>query len=160
MTVEEPRPPRSRGERLADVAARGWRLALTAVGAPDGLLVDNGSLVTAPLSARTRQVAEALERAGHLVNELEAEVQARSKLIEALAAEAEQAEQRAEDAVRRAAMGEEQAKAVDAYLDRALKNRISSFERSARRREWGLATVVAFIVGIACILVAHFVFGF
>jgi polyhydroxyalkanoate synthesis regulator phasin len=113
-----------------------------------------------PLAERAQEVTDALTKAGELLEELQTEVKARSVIIDGLASQTKEAEQRAEDAVRRAALNEEQAKAVDAYLDRALKNRLTELERTAGRREWVIGTVVCLIVGIASILFAHFLFGF
>lgn len=114
----------------------------------------------APLAERAQGVTDALTKAGELLEELQTEVKARSAIIDGLASQTKEAEQRAEDAVRRAALNEEQAKAVDAYLDRALKNRLTELDRTASRREWVIGTVVCLIVGIASILIAHFLFGF
>lgn len=113
-----------------------------------------------PLAVRAQQVSDALARAGALFAELESEVNARTALIESLVVKAEAAESRADNAIRRADLSEEQAKAVDAYLDRALKVELAKVERKTRRREWGLATLGGLTIGIASILIAHFSFGF
>jgi F0F1-type ATP synthase membrane subunit b/b' len=114
----------------------------------------------APLAVRAQEVSDALTNAQTLFADLEAEVEARTALVEALTNKAQAAERRADDALRRADLSEEQAKAVDAYLGRALKVQLGTVERKARRREWGLATLVGLIVGLASILIAHFLFGF
>jgi hypothetical protein len=113
-----------------------------------------------PLDVRAREVSEALARARDLLGELQAEVTARSQIIEGLAVETKQAEQRAQDAAARAGLTEREAEAVDALLSSALKQRLGELERRARLREWSLATVVALIVGLASILISHFIFGF
>jgi tetrahydromethanopterin S-methyltransferase subunit F len=57
-----------------------------------------------------------------------------------------------------------QTEAIDTLLVSALKTRVGELERNARRREWGLATIVALIiglvVGVVSIMIAHFAFGF
>lgn len=113
----------------------------------------------APLAVRAQEVTDALTRVGELLDELQAEVQARMTLIESLAGKAQDAEQRATDALRRANLSEEDAKAVDAYLNRALTVQLSEVEGKARRREWGLGTIGGLVVGIAAILIGHFLFG-
>ena len=95
----------------------------------------------APLAVRAQEVSDALTKAGSLMDELRAEVDARTALIDSLAAKTQDAERRSTDALRRADLNEEQAKAVDAYLDRALGVQLGLAERKARRREWGLATL-------------------
>jgi len=118
----------------------------------------------APLAVRAQEVSDALTKAGSLMDELRAEVDARTALIDSLAAKTQDAERRSTDALRRADLNEEQAKAVDAYLDRALGVQLGLAERKARRREWGLATlgglIVGLVVGVGSILIAHFLFGF
>jgi predicted nucleic acid-binding Zn-ribbon protein len=113
-----------------------------------------------PLDVRAREVSDALAKARDLLGELQAEVTARSQIIEDLAGETRQAEQRAQDAAARAGLTEKEAEAVDALLISALKQRLGELKQRARRREWSLATVVALIVGVVSILIAHLVFGF
>lgn len=119
---------------------------------------------TPSLTERANLVSEALRNVRQLFADLEAEVQARSAVVERLTGEAYQAEVRAEEAMKRAALNEEQAKAVDAWLDRALQSRLGEMERASRRREWLLGTIVTSIiglaVGVAAILIAHFWLGF
>lgn len=116
------------------------------------------------LAEQAEIVNEALNKARQLFEDLEAEVQARSAIVEHLATEARQAEVRAEEASNRAALNEQEAKAVDQWLDRALQQRLGNLESRARRREWLLATIVASIIGLAvgigAILIAHFLLGF
>ena len=114
----------------------------------------------APLAVRAQEVSDALTKARTLFADLETEVEARTALVEALTTKAQDAERRADDALRRADLSEEQAKAVDAYLGRAVKVQLDTVERKARRREWGLATLVGLIVGVASILIAHFLLDF
>lgn len=118
----------------------------------------------APLVERAQEVSDALMRAGALVEELQAEVLARSAIIESLFSQTRQAEERAEAAKLRAGLTEEESKAIDNYLDRALINRFAELEKSARKREWSLGTIVALViglvVGVGSILIVHFLFGF
>src|SRR5262245_11483618 len=94
-----------------------------------------------PLAVRAQEVSDVLTKAGALMGELQAEVQARMDLMNSLTAQTEEAERRSGEAILRAGLNEEQAKAVDSQLDRALQARLSALEQKARRREWGLATV-------------------
>jgi hypothetical protein len=114
----------------------------------------------APLVVRAQEVSDALIRVAELVDELQAEVNARMALIESLTSKAQHAEQRADDALRRASLNEEEAKAIDTYLDRAVKVQISESERRSRRREWGLATLGGLVIGAGAIVIVHFLFGF
>jgi hypothetical protein len=114
----------------------------------------------APLAVRAQEVSDSLIRTGELIDELQAEVKARMTLIEGLASQARDAEQRAADALSRANLSEEQAKAVDAFLDRAVKLQIDESEGRSRRREWGLATFGGLVIGVAAIAIAHFLLGF
>lgn len=114
----------------------------------------------APLAERAQEVSDALLRVGALIAELQAEVEARMILIDSLAARAKDAEYRADEALHRANLSEEEAKAVDAYLNRALTVQLGEVERKSRRREWGLATLGALIIGVIAILISHFLFGF
>lgn len=114
----------------------------------------------APLAERAQEVSDALIKVGALIAELQAEVAARTALIESLATKAQDAEHRADEALRRADLSEEEAKAVDAYLSKALTVQLSEVERKSRRREWGLATLGALIIGVIAILISHFLFGF
>jgi hypothetical protein len=95
----------------------------------------------APLAVRAQEVSDALTKAGALMEELRTEVDARTALIDSLAARTQDAERRSADALLRADLNEEQAKAVDAYLDKALQVQLGAVERKAKRREWGLATL-------------------
>lgn len=117
-----------------------------------------------PLDVRAHEVGTAPQRARDLLGELQSEVAARAAIIDSLATQTEQAEQRAAESSARAGLTEKESEAVDALLMRALKTRLAELERSARRREWGLATIVALIigliVGVASILISRFAFGF
>jgi VIT1/CCC1 family predicted Fe2+/Mn2+ transporter len=116
------------------------------------------------LAARAGEVSDALAKARALMEEMQAEVQARMDLIDSLAAETQEAERRSAEATLRAGLNEEQAKAVDFQLDRALQARLGTLERKAQRREWGLATagglIVGLVVGVGSILLVHYLFGF
>jgi hypothetical protein len=127
--------------------------------------------VSSSLAERAQVVANALGEATKIVHEIETEVKARAAIIENLVAQANQAEIRAGEAVRRAALSEQQVAAVDAYLNRALQSRIRELElrleqteRKTRRRDWMIATLVTstvgLVVGVAAILIAHFWLGF
>ena len=80
--------------------------------------------------------------------------------MQALVGEVAAAQTQAEHAAQLARMNEEQAAAVNAFLDRLLETRLGALERQARRREWILATVVALIIGVSAILVSHYLVGF
>jgi hypothetical protein len=114
----------------------------------------------APLEQRAALVADTAAYAVRLLDSLQKEIAARSAVVEALAGEADAAQQRAQHAAQLARLNEEQAAAVNAFLDRLLEARIGALERQARRREWMLATVVALIIGVAAILVSHYLIGF
>jgi hypothetical protein len=79
--------------------------------------------------ATGQEASDALAKAGALFAELQAEVKARRALMESLAAKIQDAERRADEALHRADLNEEQAKSVDAYLDRALKVPLDTVER-------------------------------
>jgi VIT1/CCC1 family predicted Fe2+/Mn2+ transporter len=117
-----------------------------------------------PLAVRAQEVSDALTKARALMQELQAEVEARTALMDSLAAETQEAEHRSAEAILRAGISEEEAKAVDSQLDRAIQARLSTLERKARRREWGLATagglIVGLVVGVGSILLVHVFFGF
>lgn len=138
----------------------GYQQPLKEITFPEIILWKEGDKATARVAARTAGVTDTRADADRLLAELQAEVKARSTILEHLTARIEEAEQRAEDAGRRAALNEEQAQAVDTYLNRTLENRLTRLERSARRREWLIGTVIALIVGIAAILVTRFAYGF
>jgi hypothetical protein len=63
-----------------------------------------GQAALDPLDERAQQVTEALDRARHLLGDLQAEVSARAAIIENLAADTHQAEQRATQASARAGL--------------------------------------------------------
>lgn len=121
-------------------------------------------LKQAPLAERAQEVSDALTRASALVEELQAEVLARTAIIESLTSQTREANERAEAAKLRAGLSEEESKAVDDYLDRALVNRLAELEKSAKKREWSLGTIVALlvglVVGVGSILIVHFLLGF
>jgi hypothetical protein len=154
---------------------KGQKLAITvlAEGSGYGKTAVRSSLVnvavklqdpaTPSLTEQAQMVSEALNNVRQLFEDLEAEVKARSAVVERLTGEAYQAEVRAEEALKRASLNEQEAKAVDAWLDRALQRRLSELERTARRREWLLATIISSIIGLAvgviAIVFAHFFLG-
>lgn len=114
----------------------------------------------APLEQRAALVADTVTYAVRLLDSLQKEIAARSALVQALAGKVEAAQTQAEHAAQLARLNEEQAAAVNAYLDRLLADRLGTMERHSRRREWVLATGVALIMGVASILVSHFLVGF
>jgi hypothetical protein len=114
----------------------------------------------APLEQRAALVADTVTYAVRLLDSLQKEIAARSAIVQALAGEAEAAQTQAEHAAQLARLNDEQAAAVNAFLDRLLEARLGAMERHARRREWALATVVALIIGVAAILVSHYLIGF
>jgi hypothetical protein len=113
-----------------------------------------------PLEQRAALVADTATYAVRLLDSLQKEIAARSAVVQALAGEVEAARTQAEHAAQLARLNEEQAAAVNAFLDRLLAARLGAMERHARRREWVLATVVALIIGVASILVSHYLAGF
>lgn len=113
-----------------------------------------------PLEQRAALVAETVTYAGRLLDSLQREIAARSAIVQALADEVEASKTEAEHAAQLAQLNDQQARAVNAYLDRLLAARLDTMERHARRREWTLATIVALAVGVASILAAHFLVGF
>jgi hypothetical protein len=94
----------------------------------------------APLEQRAALVADTVTYAVRLLDSLQKEIAARSALVQALAGEVEAAQTQAEHAAQLARLNEEQAAAVNAYLDRLLADRLGTMERHSRRREWVLAT--------------------
>jgi hypothetical protein len=158
-----PTEPRKRQIPNWVLGVLNWALRFV-LGAPGGLVSDylmkQLGPPPAPLAVRAQEVSNALSKAGELLDELQADVLARTALIDSLAAKTQDAERRADEALTRADLSESEAKAVDAFLDRALKLRLAEVERNARRREWGIGTLVALIVGVGSILIAHFAFGF
>jgi len=117
-----------------------------------------------PLAVRAQEVSDALGKTRALMEELQAEVQVRMDYMNSFSAQIEEAERCSAEVRLRAGLNEEQAQAVDAQLERALQARLSTLERKARRREWGLAMIggliIGLVVGVASILIVHFVFGF
>jgi len=114
----------------------------------------------APLEQRAALVADTATYAVRLLDSLQKEIAARSAVVQALAGEIEEAQTQAEHAAQLARLNDEQAEAVNAFLDRLLAARLGTMERHARHREWVLATVVALIIGVASILVSHYLVGF
>jgi hypothetical protein len=114
----------------------------------------------APLEQRAALVADTATYAVRLLDSLQKEIAARSAVVQALAGEIEAAQTQAEHAAQLARLNDEQAEAVNAFLDRLLAAGLGTMERHARHREWVLATVVALIIGVASILVSHYLVGF
>jgi len=108
---------------------------------------------------QVQEVSNALARAGALIDQLQARLRDGWDHIESLEVQIQDAQQRADDALHRADLGEEQAKAIEACFDRLLKARLDTAEGKARRREWFLATLVALIVGLATIVIARYLPG-
>ena len=156
-------------KRLKEACAKGAAAGLRATGyvapVPYGdqladVLLKRFGPAGAPIEVRAQQVRDALVSASELLDELQAEVKLRSVIIEKLGEQRVEAEQRTADALLRASMSEEEARAVDSLVDRVLQTRLKELERNARRREWTIGTAVALVVGVASILASHFAFGF
>lgn len=116
------------------------------------------------LSERAMRARSALQEATSLARELTDELAARSALLEDVERQLAAESQRAEDMKRLDKVDEDTTRIINKYFDEALKRRLDDLERNARRREWGLAIagglIIGLIVGIASILIAHFLFGF
>jgi len=158
-------PGKRRKIQLQDWYLEAMAYALRSVlGSPGGLISDYLKEILgrppAPLAVRAQEVSTALSRASQLLDELQSEVQARTAVIDSLVAKTQDAERRAGEALTRADLSESEAKAVDAFLDRALKLQLAEAERKARGREWVIGTMVTLVIGIGSILIAHFAFGF
>ena len=117
-------------------------------------------LRSSSLTFRSAQASKALEEAARLVDELQKELSARAAILAEIKAEAEAANREADDARKLADLNAETVSAVNAYWDRMLEDKLGAFERSARQREWTVGTVVALVVGIVAILLAHYLFHF
>lgn len=140
--------------------AQAWQSASTASAGDSQIRRGLRDAWKAPLERRAALVADTVTYAVRLLDSLQKEIAARSALVQALAGEVEAAQTQAEHAAQLARLNEEQAAAVNAYLDRLLADRLGAMERHARRREWVLATGVALVIGVASILASHFLIGF
>jgi hypothetical protein len=112
------------------------------------------------LPERAKHAAEVLREATTLVEELQAELTARTALLEDVRRQVAETTERATDMQQLAKVDDETTRILNRYFDEALKRRLESLEHSARGREWLIGTVVAVPVGILVILLAHFAFGF
>jgi hypothetical protein len=112
------------------------------------------------LPDRARHAAEVLQQATRLVEELQAELTARTALLEDVKRQAEQAAKRAGDMEKLSSVDDETTRILNTYFDEALKHRLEVLERVSRQREWFIGTVVAMAVGVIAILCAHYFLGF
>jgi len=112
------------------------------------------------LPERAKHAAEVLQEATTLVQELQDELTARTELLEDVRRRVEEASRRAEDMQKLSQVEDQTVRAVNNLMDQALKRRLDDLKREARQREWIIGTLVAFVVGIIVILVAHFVLSF
>jgi hypothetical protein len=112
------------------------------------------------LPERAEHAAEVLQEATTLVQDLQAELAARTALLEEVKRRAAETSRRVEDLERLSHVDDETTRAFNNLLDEALKRRLEDLERGARQREWFIGTVVAVVVGVVAILVSHFVLGF
>jgi hypothetical protein len=112
------------------------------------------------LPDRAKHAAQVLQEATTLVEELQAELTARTALLEDVRRQVAETTERAADMARLSAVDEETTRVLNKYFDEALKHRLGELEHSARGREWLIGTVVAVAIGILAILFSHFVLGF
>lgn len=112
------------------------------------------------LPERAKHAAQVLQEATTLVEELQAELTARTALLEDIQRQVAQGTERAADMAKLSAVDEETTRVLNKYFDEALKHRLADLEHSARGREWLIGTVVAVAVSVIAILFAHFVLGF
>jgi hypothetical protein len=150
-------------ETLAAIALmnrRDWESARALAPEEADLLQGLREAWKTPLEQRAALVADTAAYAVRLLDSLQREIAARSALVEALASEVQSAHTQATHSRQVASLNEVQAAAVNAFLDRLLKARLDDVEHQARRREWVLATGVALIIGVAAILVSHYLIGF
>ena len=112
------------------------------------------------LPERAKHAASVLQEATTLVEELQAELTARTALLEDVKRQVAETNQRAAEMKKLSHVDEETTRILNKYFDEALKSRLETLEYGARRREWLLGTVGALAFGIIAILFAHFVLGF
>lgn len=101
------------------------------------------------VEAETAEITASLDEQ---LAQAEAEVRARQAKLDELVAKSKQYEQTA-------AMNEEQAQAVAQFFRLQVEEVTDRVEQTTRRREWGLATIGGFTVGILTILAAHLFLG-
>lgn len=112
------------------------------------------------LPKRAKRAARALQEATKLVEELQAELTARTALLEDIKGQVANAAERATDMERLSEVDDQTTKILNKYFDEALKRRLEELEQGARKREWFIGTVIAVAVGVTAILFSHFVLGF
>jgi hypothetical protein len=112
------------------------------------------------LSTRAIQASIALQEATQLVEELRAELEARTTLLDDVKRQVADASQRAQEIEKLTQVDEETTQILNRYFDEALSKRLSNLEQGSRRREWLLGTFGALASGVIAILVAHYMFGF
>jgi biopolymer transport protein ExbB/TolQ len=123
-----------------------------------------GARESMSLVKRTRDLVDQIHQAMAILNKLQDQKQISSGELKHLQEQIKVAEERAEEAAQRAELNERQAQAVDAKIERSIGKAVTNLERSARKREWGIGTIVALaiglVVGVGSILLAHVIFGF
>jgi hypothetical protein len=112
------------------------------------------------LPERAKHAAQVLQEATGLVTELQAELAARTVLLEDVQRQVAEANRRVGDMEKLSRVDSETTTVLNKYFDEALTSRLETLERSARRREWLLGTVGALLFGITAILLSHYLFGF
>jgi predicted nucleic acid-binding Zn-ribbon protein len=116
------------------------------------------------LVKNTRALVEELHEVNRSLGDLQKLKQISSIELADIQRKIAAAERRAEEAAQRAHLNEQEVQAVDAQIERTLEKGLTKLEKSSRRREWGLGTVVALIigliVGVGSILLVRVIFGF
>lgn len=112
------------------------------------------------LPERAKHAADVLQQASTLVAELQAELTARTALLEDVKRQVAETTQRASDMEKLTSVDDDTTRILNKYFDEALKHRLENLEHGARGREWLIGTVIALVVGIGAILFSHYVLGF
>lgn len=103
---------------------------------------------------------QVLQEATTLVEELQAELNARTVLLEDVQRQLAESTQQAADLETLSSVDDETTRILNRYFDKALKDRLGGIEHTSRIREWLIGIPVALMVGITAILVAHYLLGF
>jgi hypothetical protein len=112
------------------------------------------------LPERAKHAARVLQEATTLVEELQAELTARTALLEDVRRQAVETSQRIADMQQLSHVDDETTRILNKYFDEALKHRLDDLEHGSRRREWLIGLPIALTVGIIAILFAHYILGF
>jgi hypothetical protein len=112
------------------------------------------------LPERAKHVAQVLQEATTLVEELQAELSARTTLLERAKQQLDETARRTADMQRLTEEDPEIIRIVNEGWDQVLERRIGKLERGAICREVLLGTVGAVAFGIIAILLSHYLFGF